>query len=116
MDPFVLSFLTYITIFIGTWAGAIALLQCRIMLQAKVKNGTCRTSDKTSLIAAALLSIGAYVLIFVWPGLIYMIPATVAFVEIASIPVLGYLSEIAIIHWRRMKAMLKSEVDEHAAI
>lgn len=116
MDPFIISAVTFLTLVLGGWAGAVMLMIGRIMTLARRQGRKVRTDDKKTLIITGIILIASLVITFVWPGLIYMIPATVAFFEIASIPFLGFLSERAYHHWKRMKDPIDEEVDEHAII
>lgn len=116
MDPFMLSALTYFALFLGFWSIITVIMLARILMKAKKERGVCRSDDKKMFAFTTILTIFAFIVVFVWPGLIYMIPSTVAFIELASIPLLGYVSEVAFKHWKRMKDTQSDEVDEHATI
>lgn len=113
MDPFIISAITFLTMALGAWAGFVVLVLGGILYTAKKERGSVRMTDKALFVGTIIMTIAAFVVVFIWPGLIYMIPATVAFVEIASIPILGYLSEIAFKHYRRLRGKC-GEVDEAA--
>ena len=102
VDPLVLSLVTFLTLFIGCWAAFVALMTGRVMIESRRKRGVCRKSDIHILAWTSILTVSFLVVVFVWPGLIKMIPSTVAFVEIASIPFLLYLSESVVKNFKRL--------------
>jgi hypothetical protein len=116
MDPFILNIITICIIALGTWAGVILIGMGKIMYTARKRRGSMRTTDLLLFSATAIWTLIAFVLVFIWPGLLYMIPSTVAFLGIASIPILGYLSEFTLKHLTRMRQTSLQEVDEHATI
>lgn len=116
MDPFLLSAVTYLMLALGAWAGFVVIAMLRIMHRAKKLRGSVRSYDRNITTITAIMAGGSLFVTFIWPGLIYMIPSAVAFFELASIPILGYLSEFAFKHWQRIKGIPVSEVDEHASI
>jgi len=116
MDPLIISIITYMVITLGVWAGGIALITGRIIVEARQLRGAARTSDILVFLVTAVATIVTFIVVFIWPGLIHMIPSTVAFVGIGLIPLLGYMTEIGYKHWKRLHKLNSVEVDEHATI
>lgn len=115
MDPLTLSILTYLVIALGVWAGIVMAILGRIVYCAKTRRGVARTSDVVLFFVTMIATVAAFVVVFIWPGLIHLIPSAVAFASIGSIPVLGYLTELGVKHWIRLKNSFRSQVDESAS-
>jgi len=103
MDPTILSLVTFLTLGIGVWAGTIAILYVRIMHQAKQKRGEVRNDDVKYFAFSAIVATICAIVIFIWPGLLQIIPSAASFLAIGCIPILWYISDLSIQHWKRIK-------------
>jgi hypothetical protein len=86
------------------------------MYCARKVRGKIRTTDIALFVSTLFATITAFIVVFIWPGLIHMVPSTVAFVGVGSIPILAYLTELGVKHWIRLRKTIKPEVDEHTII
>ena len=98
--------LTYVLVILGVWSSIIAYGTMKIMRLAKATRGSVRKADKIKLYSLVGSSAIIGFVLFIYPGLIYTAPSTVAVLEIASLPLLFHLSEIQWKNWKRLRHTL----------
>ena len=102
MELFSLAMLTYMLIGLGVWSAVIMVSLIGNIVRGIVAHKKARKSDVMTLTTLFILTAFSIVVVFIHPGLIHMIPSTVAVLEIGSIPPLLYLTEKNAKDWMRL--------------
>lgn len=76
------------------WSSLIALADARMMYLMRRFRGHVRKTDLIQFIVLTSCSVVGLLVLFVHPGLIYKIPSGIIALEIASIPMLMYLTQL----------------------
>jgi predicted membrane protein len=88
-----LSVLTYALVVMGIWAAGISAWIIKSVLAKCIGRKKCRKTDIIHSVFMILSAILAFVVVFIHPGIIYMIPSTIATFVVGSIPIMIYLTE-----------------------
>jgi len=99
-----LTILTYGLIALGVWAAVIVYFLVRTIIAAKQMHGKIRRNDIFHVVSLLVVLIAVFIVVFIWPGLISMLPTSTAFLEVAAIPLFVHFFEVSYRDWRRLKA------------
>lgn len=97
-----LQILIFATIILMVWSAFVGVATFKVMKAAKKKHSKFRKSDILLLLGLFCFSVGSAILLFIYPGLIYTIPAALAVIEIAISVILYHLSDIQLKNWHRL--------------
>lgn len=100
--------LTFILLALLGWSGIVGWKTTKILKVAKTVYGKTRFTDKLMLVVTVLVGLASFVILFVYPGLIYQLPSVAAVVEVAFAFVLFYLHDLQFKNWVRFQQALNS--------
>ena len=99
MDPTTLALLTHALVGLGVWAGLIAGGIFGNMFRGKKRNGYFRRSDVAQFCSLIAFTFITFFVVFIWPGLIYVIPSGITVIVVGAFVPLVYLTEKHIKDW-----------------
>lgn len=97
-----ISLITALLVGMCIWSSVIALADARLMFMAHKRRGSVRRTDAIQFVFLLVCSITSLVVLFVHPGLIYKIPEGIIAIEIASIPLMWYMTELLVKNFQRI--------------